>query len=109
MPLFSDDPSSCSPYPLQLQGAAASKNMACQVKGDTSNLLPVISFLGATLTTTAFVFLLATLDVNWRLSALASSNNGAQPALISDEMLPRDNDHAIWMFHFTGNSGNSGQ
>lgn len=59
--------------------------MACKVRGDVSKLLPVISFfLGAALTA-AFVFLNATLDVNLRLSALASWGNGAQPAP-SDEM-----------------------
>uniref|UniRef100_A0A0E0LX80 Nucleotide-diphospho-sugar transferase domain-containing protein n=2 Tax=Oryza punctata TaxID=4537 RepID=A0A0E0LX80_ORYPU len=76
--LFSDDPSCFSP-----SSGSSSKNMACKVRGDMGKLLPVISFfLGAALTA---AFVIATLDVNWRLSALASWNDGAQPA-VTDEM-----------------------
>ncbi|XP_062196331.1 uncharacterized protein At4g15970-like isoform X2 [Phragmites australis] len=61
--------------------------MACRARGDVDKLLPVISFfLGAALTA-AFVFLGATLDVNWRLSELAAWGNGAQPAA-RDEVKP---------------------
>ena len=53
--------------------------MTFKVRGDMSKLLPVTSFfLGAALTA-AVVFLNATMDVNWRPSALASWGNGTRP------------------------------
>ncbi|GJN04135.1 hypothetical protein PR202_ga21657 [Eleusine coracana subsp. coracana] len=62
--------------------------MACKARADMGKLLPVISFfLGATLTA-AFVFLGATLDVNRRISELASWGNRARPAAIRDEVKP---------------------
>ncbi|PAN36351.1 hypothetical protein PAHAL_6G276200 [Panicum hallii] len=74
MPLLSDDPSSCvSPSP-----PSRSKSMDWKVRGDMNRPLPVIAFfLGAALTA-AFVFLGATLDVNWRFSEMAVWGNGAR-------------------------------
>ncbi|TKW11374.1 hypothetical protein SEVIR_6G229200v4 [Setaria viridis] len=75
-PFFSDDPSSCvcSPPPSRPKDK---KNMDWKARGGMSRLLPVIAFfLGAALTA-AFVFLGATMDVNWRLSEMAVWGNGA--------------------------------
>jgi hypothetical protein len=72
MALFSDD--DAAHYQTR-----SSKNMTCKARGDMSKLLPLTSFfLGAALTA-AVIFLNATMDVNWRPSALASWGNGAQP------------------------------
>ncbi|XP_052165948.1 uncharacterized protein At4g15970-like [Oryza glaberrima] len=58
--------------------------MACKVRGDMGKLIPVISFfLGAALTA---AFVIATMDINWRLSALASWNNNDSPPAVTDEM-----------------------
>jgi hypothetical protein len=60
------------------------KNMACKVRGDMGKLIPVISFfLGAALTA---AFVIATMDINWRLSALASWNNNDSPPAVTDEV-----------------------
>ncbi|KAI4974793.1 hypothetical protein ZWY2020_048400 [Hordeum vulgare] len=57
----------------------SSKNMTYKVRGDMKKLLPVTTFLLGAALTAALVFLNATLDVNWRPSALASWGNSAQP------------------------------
>ncbi|KAI4962804.1 hypothetical protein ZWY2020_025311 [Hordeum vulgare] len=72
MALFSDD--DASQYQIR-----SSKNMTYKVRGDMKKLLPVTTFLLGAALTAALVFLNATLDVNWRPSALASWGNSAQP------------------------------
>ncbi|OEL28063.1 Uncharacterized protein BAE44_0010923 [Dichanthelium oligosanthes] len=86
MPLFSEEPPSC----VSPSHSSRSKNMAWKVRGgDMNNLLPVIAFfLGAALTA-AFVFLGATMDVNWRFSQLAiwGRNEQAKPFAELAELL----------------------
>lgn len=74
MALFSDDETS------YYQRSSNKNVMACKVRGDMSKLLPVTSFFIGAALTAALVFFGATLDVNWRPSALTSWGNGARPA-----------------------------
>ncbi|KAF8653809.1 hypothetical protein HU200_061930 [Digitaria exilis] len=77
MPVFSDDGSSSCVSPSR-PSSRSSKNMDWKVREDRSRPLPIICFfLGAALTA-AFVFLGATMDVNWRLSEMAVWGNGAR-------------------------------
>ncbi|TVU01559.1 hypothetical protein EJB05_52979, partial [Eragrostis curvula] len=70
MPIFSDELLCFSP------SLPRRKKMACKARADMAKLLPVISFfLGAALTA-ALVFFSATMDVNRRISELASWGNG---------------------------------
>ncbi|KAL6646223.1 hypothetical protein ACP70R_017831 [Stipagrostis hirtigluma subsp. patula] len=80
MALFANETPCFSPSPR-------SRNMAFKARGGMNKLLPVIAFfLGAALTA-AITFLGATLDVNWRISELASWGNVAHPEP-SDEVKP---------------------